>query len=267
VPRPDPEALEPDYHPYLDLYGSKEACHPLAGPCFICEGRYLVAEACKAARDGNLRILSILASPRQAQEWAALAPAGTRLLVAEDAFLEALLGFRFHRGVLCCVQRPPLPDAADILAARRLLVLPRLDNVDNLGQLLRTAAALGLDAVALGRGPSPFDRRTIRVSMGAAWRLPVLTSEDLPGLLARWRAHAGSSEVVGAALVDGALPLASWRPISRTALVLGPEDKGLEPSWLGHCDRTVVIPMARAMDSLNVAAAGAILMARMMETP
>jgi len=269
VSRLDPEALEPDYHPYLDLYGSKEACHPVAGPCFICEGRYLVEEACKAARSGSLRILSILVSPRRAQEWAELAPPGTRLLVAEEAFLETLLGFHFHRGVLCCVQRPSPPDEACLLAARRLLVLPRLDNVDNLGQLLRTAAALGLDAVALGRGPSPFERRTVRVSMGAAWRIPVLTSTDLPGLLASWKAHdpATPAEVVAAALAAEALPARLWRPGPRTALVLGPEDQGLDPAWLARCDHAVVIPMANAMDSLNVAAAGAILMSRMMEAP
>jgi tRNA G18 (ribose-2'-O)-methylase SpoU len=105
--------------------------------------------------------------------------------------------------------------------------------------------------------------------MGAAWRLPILAPDDLPGLVARWRTHDQTlpSEVVGAALGAGALPLRHWQPAPRTALVLGPEDKGLEPSWLARCDRTVVIPMARDMDSLNVAAAGAILMSRMMEAP
>jgi tRNA G18 (ribose-2'-O)-methylase SpoU len=182
--------------------------------------------------------------------------------------LEDLLGFQFHRGVLCCVQRPPILAEARILQARRLIVLPRLDNVDNLGQLLRTAAALGMDAVAVGQGPSPFERRSIRVSMGAAWRIPVLSSEDLPTLVARWKAYdpATASEVVGAALVEGAQVASHWQPTPRTALVLGPEDKGLDPSWLGRCDQHVVIPMARGMDSLNVAAAGAILMFRMMKS-
>jgi tRNA G18 (ribose-2'-O)-methylase SpoU len=149
-----------------------------------------------------------------------------------------------------------------------LLVLPRLDNVDNLGQLLRTAVALGMEAVLVGQGPSPFERRTIRVSMGAAWRIPIRVSEDLPSLLARWKAHepATPSEIIGAALVEGALSAGLWVPTPRTALVLGPEDRGLDRDWLGRCDRHVVIPMAKGMDSLNVAAAGAILMFRMMQT-
>jgi tRNA G18 (ribose-2'-O)-methylase SpoU len=261
-------ALDPDFQPYADLYGSKEALHPVAGPCFICEGRYLVSEALKAGRQGGLQVLSVLTSARQAQEWEGALPAGTRLLIAEDTFLEELLGFSFHRGVLCCVRRPSTPEEACLLQARRLLVLPRLDNVDNLGQLLRTAVALGLDAVAVGQGPSPFERRTIRVSMGAAWRIPILATTNLFTLLARWQTFdpALPSEVVGAALVEGAQAAGLWKPAPRTALVLGPEDRGLDPPWLARCDRHVVIPMAKGMDSLNVAAAGAILMFRLMQT-
>ncbi|HNX31193.1 MAG TPA: RNA methyltransferase [Holophaga sp.] len=266
LPLPAPDPLDPDFQPYAGLYGSREAEHPSAGPCFICEGRYLVREALRDGRSGALTVLSVLTGPRLAGEWLPLLPPGTRLLVAEDAFLERLLGFQFHRGILCCVQRPPAPEEARILRARRLVVLPRLDNVDNLGQLLRTAAALGLEAVAVGQGPSPYERRTVRVSMGAAWRIPVLVPGDLPGLVARWRDFepAIPSEVVGAALVEGALPAAQWAPAPRTALVLGPEDRGLDPGWLDRCDRHVVIPMAKDMDSLNVAAAGAILMFRLM---
>jgi len=52
----------------------------------------------------------------------------------------------------------------------------------------------------------------------------------------------------------------TWIPHERTALVLGPEGEGLDPTWIQRCDRLVTIPMARGMDSLNVAAAGAILM-------
>lgn len=263
-PLPDPlSALDSvDGQPYQDLYGSKEARHPLAGPCFICEGRYLVDEALKAARSGSLRVLSVLATPAAARSFEDRLPEGANLLVAEDEQLERLLGFAFHRGVLCCVQRPPDPDEAVILEARRLLVLPHLDNVDNLGQLLRTAAALGMDAILMGRGPGPFDRRTVRVSMGAAWRIPVLQADSPQTWLARWRTHA-PGEVVGAALLPTALDAMEWRPHRRTALVLGPEDKGLDADWLAQCDRQVMIPMARAMDSLNVAAAGAILMHRM----
>ena len=73
---------------------------------------------------------------------------------------------------------------------------------------------------------------------------------------------------MGTVMVDAPLraeDARTWRPAARCALVMGPEDKGLDADQLAHCDRAVAIPMASGMDSLNVAAAGAILMFRMIE--
>jgi len=252
----------PELAPYVHLHGAREVHHPEAGPCFICEGRYLVEEALKDT--GGLRVLSVLMSDRLEGELASLLPPEVKALVLPEAELSALLGFPFHRGLLACVAVPPEPPLARLQEARRLLVLPRLDNVDNLGSLLRTAAALGLEGVLAGRGPGTFDRRTVRVSMGAAWRLPVWRrTEDaaLMELLEAWRAGTGG-EVVAAALGPEAQPVAHWIPGEAVALVLGPEGPGLDEAWLSRCDRQVAIPMHHGMDSLNVGVAGAILMAR-----
>lgn len=251
-----------DFAPYAQLHGAKTLHHPEAGPCFVCEGRFLVEEALKDAH--RLRILSVLASERAADAFQGRLPEGVPLLSLPDGKLEALVGFPFHRGVLACIALPPEPTVEVLHAARRILVLPRLDNVDNLGNLLRTAAALGLEGVLAGSGPGLFDRRTIRVSMGAAWRLPVWQRTDdtaLAELLASWR-NATGGEVAAAALGEDAVLLRDWHPADASALMLGPEGPGLDAAWLARCDRAVRIPMAHGMDSLNVAAAGAILMAR-----
>jgi len=256
------ENLDPDLQPYLGLHGSRGSLHPAVGPCFICEGRYLVEEALASHRAGQLKVLSVLTGPSATEAFQQTLPEGIQHLTADKAFLERLLGFSFHRGMLCCVAVPEAPDASIITSAKSLVVVPRLDNVDNLGQILRSAAALGIDAVLAGQGPGLFDRRTVRVSMGAAWKIPVLQSEDPSGVVRAWRDHAPGSEIVGAALVEGSLDARAWQPTPRTALVLGPEDQGLDEKWLALCDRHVRIPMARGIDSLNVAAAGAILMHR-----
>lgn len=251
----------PDLEPYFHLHGAKGSFHPDHGPCFVCEGRFLVEEALKAHQAGRLKVISVLTTPRVAPNIDL--PEGVERLEADEADLEKLLGFAFHRGLLCAVATPSEPPETELLAARRLVVLPQVDNVDNLGSVLRSAAALGIDAVLAGRGPGVFERRTVRVSMGAAWKLPVWQREDPAPLLEAWRA--GGGEVVGAALVPGATLLRDWKPQSRTALLLGPESTGLDAAWLARCERKVVIPMAREMDSLNLAAAGAILMSRMTE--
>lgn len=255
---------DPEFLPYHHLHGAKTALHPELGPCFICEGRFLVESALEAGREGKLRVISLLCLANLEAEFAPRLPEGTRLLTASKAELSELLGFAFHRGVLCCVAVPPEPAEEVVLEARRLVVLPHVDNVENLGLLLRSAAALGMDAVVAGRGPSPFERRSLRVSMGAAWKLPVLQREDPGPVLEAWRSAHPDSEIVGAALTPSAQDARLWQPASHCALVLGPEAYGLDEAWLQRCDRTMAIPMAMGMDSLNVAAAGAILMFKMM---
>jgi len=251
------------WDPYRDLRFAGTREHPQHGTCFIAEGRILVEDLLEAARAGRLRLISVAATTTAAADIRDRLPAGTELLMAEPAMLSALAGFPFHRGLMACAQVPPAPPADDLLKARRLLVLPRLYDSENLGLLLRSAAALGLDGVLAGPGPGQWTRRTVRVSMGAVWRIPVWRAEDPWALLAAWKASEPGSEVVAAALSASAEDARSWRPASRCALVMGPEDTGLDEAALARCDRAVAISMASGMDSLNVAAAGAILMFRM----
>lgn len=239
--------------------------HPLHGPCFVCEGRFLVESALEAHFNGNLEVVSILGTPQAIAHLEERHSAGLgtiQLLPVGKSELEAWVGFAFHRGLMCMVKCPPEKPIEQLAAARRLVVLPHVDNVDNLGLVLRTACALGMDGLLVGQGPGLYDRRTVRVSMGALWRMPAWQREDVAECLELWKA--GGGEVVGAALVEGAQDARNWQASERTALMLGPEAYGLTPEWLARCDRHLVIPMHNAMDSLNLAAAGAILMFKMM---
>ncbi len=250
----------PLWEPFRDLRSAGRRL--VAGrEVFITEGRILVDDLLRAGRAGQLVVHSVATTPALAEQLKSQLPPSAVLLVAPEEELQALAGFPFHRGVLACAEVPDQPAEDALMACNRLLVLPRLDDAENLGLLLRSAAALGLDGVLLGKGPDLWSRRTLRVSMGAAWRLPAWRVEDPTDLLTRWRARGG--EIVGAALGPGSEVAHTWVPAQRCALLLGPEGAGLDPAWLLRCDRRVVIPMANAVDSLNVAAAGAILMFQM----
>ncbi|MBK8726584.1 MAG: RNA methyltransferase [Holophagaceae bacterium] len=252
-------ATDPRFAPYADLRAAGTRDLPGQGACFLCEGRTLVAEALAAAAEGRLRIVSVLASPAAALDFAERLPAGTELLIAEQEAIAAHAGFAFHRGVMAFVAVPPEASERKLMACARLLVLPQTRDAENLGLLIRSAAALGMDGVLAGPGPDLWNRRTVRVSMGALWKLPVWRREDPADRLAAWR-EAPDSEIVGAALGEGSMEARDWAPARRTALVLGEEGPGLDPAWRERCDRLVRIPMHRGVDSLNVAAAGAILM-------
>jgi len=253
------------WDPYRDLRFAGTREHPEHGACFIAEGRILVEDLLAAARAGRLKVISVAATTAAATDLRERLPEGTDLLTMEPAALSELAGFPFHRGLMACAQVPAPPPGQALREARRLLVLPRLYDSENLGLLLRSAAALGLDGVLAGPGPGQWTRRTVRVSMGAVWRIPVWRVEDPWERLADWKAAEPGSEIVAAALTEMAEDARLWRPSARCALVMGPEDTGLGAEHLVRCDRAVAIPMASGMDSLNVAAAGAILMFRMVD--
>ena len=243
---------------FTDLRFAGARSHPRFGPCFVAEGRILVEDLLAWGRAGRIEVVAVLADTALAEAARPLLPEGTALLAASRAELEALAGFPFHRGLMAAARVPAQPGPEALLACDRLLALPALADAENLGQLLRTAAALGLGGALLGPGPDPFGRRSVRVSMGAAWKLPLWRSEDIWPALEAWRQ--GTGEIAGAALGPGSVPLRDWVPAPRTALVLGAEGPGLAPAELARCGRSVRIPMAGGVDSLNVAAAGAILM-------
>ncbi|MDR2697518.1 MAG: RNA methyltransferase [Holophagales bacterium] len=254
-----------DLAPYRGLHGAELAQHSDIGTCFICEGRYLVEEAIRAAEQGMLRFVSLLCDSSQIEEWKDKTPHQARLLTLDTDELNSLVGFNFHRGVLCCCAVPEAPLETQLSQASRLLVLPHLDNVDNLGQLSRTAAALAIDGILIGRGPNPFARRCVRVSMGAVWKIPILKSNYPDHILDKWLQHCPNvkSEIVGTAATSNAEIFWEWMPAPRTALVLGAESHGLDSFWQTKCTKHIRIPLERQIDSLNISAAGAILMSKM----
>jgi tRNA G18 (ribose-2'-O)-methylase SpoU len=139
------------------------------------------------------------------------------------------------------------------------VVLEDLTDVDNLGALVRHAAAFGADALMLSpRCADPFYRKAVRVSLGAVFTLPVVRAQAWPEDLAALRAD--GVEIVGAVVEPGATPLARFRAPGRFALLLGAEGPGLSAAARASCDQLVTIPMGPGADSLNVATAGAIFL-------
>lgn len=179
--------------------------------------------------------------------------------------LGRLTGFELTRGVLCAMRRPPKKEAGEVIAgARRVAVLEGIVDAGNMGAIMRSAAALGVDALLLS--PSccdPLYRRAVRVSMGAVFLLPwaivgkntKLWLEDCMKLL-----HAQGFRTAAMALREDALPIddVQLRDAEKLAIFLGTEGDGLKAETVDACDHCAKIPMRHGMDSLNVAAAAAV---------
>jgi tRNA G18 (ribose-2'-O)-methylase SpoU len=180
------------------------------------------------------------------------------------AEMAELLGFSFHRGTLALADRPKPPDPA-ALRAGHALVLWNVTDPDNLGALIRSAAALGASRVCLGPGcADPYSRKSLRASMACALSLPIVPLAGIADLnLARGLplAESAGNILVAAALVPEARSPVTIASTGRyVSLVLGNEGWGLPDEVVAACDCSVAVPMAGNVDSLNVGAAGAILM-------
>jgi tRNA G18 (ribose-2'-O)-methylase SpoU len=190
----------------------------------------------------------------------ALAPFDVPVHLADPDQLEAITGYRVHRGALAAFERPALPDPAELLAAaRRVVVLEDIVDHTNVGAIFRSVAALGADAVLVSpRCADPLYRRSVRVSMGTVFQVPWTRLPEWPEAARMLHAHEFS--IAALALADDAVSLRDLAadPPGRLALVFGAEGDGLSARALEAADRVVTIPMAHGVDSLNVAAAAAV---------
>ena len=179
--------------------------------------------------------------------------------VVTRALLEELVRFRLHQGVLACGVRLPAATPAQVVAGRRrVLVLEGLNDHENLGTLFRTARAFGVGGVLLAPGcADPLYRRSVRVSMGHVLHVPFARVETTAAALDLLH---GAGFATLALTPDTAAPPIDRLVLDgdRTALLLGAEGPGLSASALTGTTTTVRIAMADGVDSLNVAAAGAI---------
>ncbi len=179
--------------------------------------------------------------------------------VAPEAVLAQVAGFHVHRGALTSMHRRPLPDLGSLLApARTAVVLEDVVDHANVGTIVRTAAGLGVDAAVLSpRCADPLYRRAVKTSMGAVFTLPWTRLTDWRGAIPTLQGN--GFHVVALTPDPDAIPVAdAVAGHDRVALLLGTEGPGLSERWQRQADQRAGIPMARGVDSLNIAAAAAI---------
>ena len=200
---------------------------------------------------------------------------GIPVYVASPEQLKRLTGYRLHRGALAAMKRWSLPSVEEVCrGARRVAVMEIIVDQTNVGALMRSAAALDVDAVLVT--PScgdPLYRRAARVSMGTVFQVPWtrIGGDDkhywpFTGMR---ELHGLGFTTVAMALEDDSISLAELvrrlnntetasDHIDKLALIFGTEGDGLSHHTISRADLTVKIPMSHGVDSLNVAASSAV---------
>jgi tRNA G18 (ribose-2'-O)-methylase SpoU len=180
--------------------------------------------------------------------------------VGSVELLETLTGFNLHRGALASMHRPVMKSVEETVAgAARIIVLEDIVDHTNVGEIFRSVAGLGADAVLITpRCADPLYRRSVRVSMGTVMQIPWTRLPEWPE--GRTVLTDLGFSLAALALAPNAVTLDEYAAAApdKIALVVGTEGDGLSRAALAAADTVVTIPMMHGVDSLNVASASAV---------
>ena len=237
-----------------------EAADP-AGARVLLDGVHLVRDAQESGHSFEIAAISasrLAADSEEAQVAQTLLKSGVEVVSAPDNVLGAMSPVRTPSGIVAIATRVPA-SAGEVCAMQQPLVLVAIDVQDpgNIGALMRTAEAGGMTGMFVNsRSANPFSWKAVRGSMGSALRLPVVGGMTTASVMTCLKS--GGIRTVAAVPRGGEDPdIVDWR--GRVALILGGEGAGIPHEVTQRCDALVSIPMAARVESLNVAAAGAIL--------
>lgn len=250
MPIPPPSLISgrdnPEFRRFLAVRARKNR------DLILVEGPKLIDEAIRSRL--NVRAIGLLATRKDTSPgWDGFAQ-----FRFAAPLMKSLSDVETNQGVLALAERPRPSRAFLEEPAAFVLVLDGLQDPGNVGTLFRTAEAAGVSGVLLTRGcADPLSAKALRASAGSAFRLPHV-SDLAPGavrdlLTSRIPMVAAVAGTVGRSVFEAPLDL----PI---ALALGSEGSGLEASLEAGAALRLTVPSVRPVESLNVAAAGAIVM-------
>jgi tRNA G18 (ribose-2'-O)-methylase SpoU len=228
--------------------------------------RIFVAEGEKVVRrllESQLTIISFLMThewqkqffPEPSRE---IAP----VYVGSRELLESIVGFPLHQGIMAVAKMPTEGSLISFLDTQRALLLVGLDRVtsaENVGVIVRSCAAFGVDGILVDRTTSsPWLRRAVRSSMGGIFHVPVFYVPEMAKQLKELKEIYGFK--VTAAHPSGHENLKSTTLSGNVIIMFGSEAAGLSDSVLKEADEKIAIPMLNDTDSLNVATAAAVFL-------
>lgn len=218
----------------------------------LLDGAHLIAAALQ--RQWPLKAVVVAEHARDEPEIAALLaalPAELALTQVPDALFAHLSPVETPSGILALIDVPPPPPLA---LAGAVVALDGVQDPGNLGTILRTAAAAGVREVLLGEGcAQAWSPRVLRAAMGAHFVLAFAERVDLGAALADYRGR-----VLATGLTEGARALYDLDLRGPVAWLFGAEGQGVSAALMARADCVVTIPMAGAVESLNVGAAAAV---------
>lgn len=224
----------------------------------VCEGEKMLGEALSSGMD----IHDILVAEDAELDTALLRQAegqGAKLYICPSSLLGKVSNVKTPQGVVFSCERP-VAELHVLQDAKRLMVLEGLQDPGNLGTIIRTADAFALDGIILCEGcVDPTSPKVVRATMGAAFRMPIAAA-PLEQTVAFLREQ--NMPLYAAALSESSVPLTRV-DLTRAAVMIGNEGRGITKKAAALCTQQIIIPMDGRAESLNASVAASIIMYEM----
>ncbi len=226
---------------------------------FVLEGQRIVEDALREESGITQLILTQKAQERFGEELLQADLRSTRTIVISNELGNRIASTDTTQGVFAMCRIPIQRSVRDILrSGGRYLVLFGLQDPGNVGMIIRTADALGIDGIILSGSCDLYSPKVIRSTMGSVFRMATAVENDADVLFSELEA---AGAVTSAAVIDkDAQPVTECGFDGTQAVFIGNEGNGLPDDIAQRCTRRVIIPMHGNINSLNAAMAAGILM-------
>ncbi len=176
---------------------------------------------------------------------------------AEKALLSEIIGFKIHSGVMAIVKIPDYETLAEL--SDKIIIMNGIVNSENVGAIVRNCSAFHINSIIFDKNTSsPYMRRAVRVGMGNIVDMKVHASGDISNTISELKLL--GYKIICAELTEESIDLRQFHFPGKYALVLGSESPGVSRELLAMSDFIIKIPMNESTNSINVAAASAIIM-------
>ena len=223
---------------------------------FVCDGLRLCADAAESGCEIISVFYTDICTRKHPDQLHRILECAGNAYELDERLMSYVSDTVSPQGVIClikCADKVFSPEKG-----KGYIALDDLQNPDNLGAVMRTAEALGIDGIIVAGGCDIYNPKAVRASMGAVFRLPVLAVKDLPGFL-RQSNKAGIKTYAS-------VPDSSANDICKTDFsdggicVIGNEGNGVSDAVIKECNESITIMMKGRAESLNAAAAAAVIM-------
>lgn len=230
---------------------------------FVAEGVRLCVDALESGAEFSSLVISGNALSKYTDEIKKLSQKSDNSYVLVNSLFNDISNTKTPQGIICIVKALDKPTLFDKMKGSfKILALENIQDPSNLGTILRTAEAVGVDGVILsGDCCDIYSPKVVRGSMGAVFRIPFSVVESIEDFVSNHKSITSYASVVD----SNALKITDVKFDDTSVLVIGNEGNGIKKSTVDKCDYKITIPMNGRAESLNASAAAAILIWEMIK--